>query len=965
VSHWSTPAIGMIYQIHGLAYFVLGVVAFMLPKKNKTFLFAPHLSLLAAYGMLRGIVAFFEVLKGHDFPEWLAWLDSLLLLASYVWLLEFARRAWSDVSSTARLPVLWLYGTTGLGIAMLSQWTFNPLTGLEVGSRWLVGTPAAILTGIALLAIPHPNTTRRNSVWLRVVALAFICYGLTTLVMSESDPRLPTWLPTQTNFLALFGLPVHLIRALCAVMITFGFVSLVRLAGENSQVDAVVFESNEAIAITDANTVILRVNKTFTQSTGYTAEEAIGRKINILKSGRHDQAFYAAMWDSINRTGTWQGEIWDRRKNGEIYPIWITITAVTDFGGEVIHYVSSHVDIGELKRTQQILQDKERMLSDSQRIAHIGSWSMDMGTERISWSDEMYRVFAVTPESFGHSIPAFLDRIHPDDRVAMQMWVGDCMTGKAPKELDFRIMLPDGVVRYIRGSGELQYGESQKPLRMVGSAQDITEHKLMEDELKNSEAKFRSIIEVSPVPMLLNDEQLNVIFLNPAFVRTFGYTPDDIPTLADWWLRAYPDPDCRHRVEATWQTVLEKAKKEQTDFPPLELTIRCKNNSNKTVLANAAIRQDFADEHLVILYDISQRKQFENKLNAIFNAALEGIITFDSSGLIVSANAAVETIFGYKPEQLVGFAINKLIPSSDCYLADAGKYASQIREIEGLHKNGSVIPLDLSIAEFTIDDTRYFTKIVRDVSLRKYREQQAKQHLHELAHVTRLGLISEMASGLAHEVNQPLAAISSYAQVSLNLIKTENPDLATLGEVLNKTQQQVLRAGRIIHRMREFGKLQTKQRSSTDVNALIHGAVDLCEYELKQNNISLTFALENNLPPVRVDQVQIEQVIINLIRNSVDALKNLPEKQRRHLTIQSHLIPDDAIRVRVKDNGPGLDQDQQQKILMPFYTTKAEGMGMGLSISRSLVEAHKGKFHFNSISGKGTTFYFTLPIEEA
>ena len=500
---------------------------------------------------------------------------------------------------------------------------------------------------------------------------------------------------------------------------------------------------------------------------------------------------------------------------------------------------------------------------------------------------------------------------------------------------------------------------------------DITERKAMEKELKASEAKFRSIIEVSPVPMvLLNDELINITFLNPAFVQTFGYNLDDIPTLADWWPKAYPDPDYREWVEATWQMAFEKAKQEQTDIiPPLELVIRCKNNSIKTVLVSAAvIHQNSAGMYLVILYDITQRKQIEAKLNAIFNASVEGIITIDMSDIIVSANTAVETIFGYKPEELMGCSINKLMPSSPKEINDyslvhhAGKFDGQIQEIEGIHKSGSVIPVDLSIAEYSIDNAHYSTYIVRDVSLRKHREQQDKEHLNQLAHVTRLGLMGEMASGIAHEVNQPLAAISSYTQVSLNLINTENPDLVKLTEILYKTQQQALRAGRIIHRMREFVKSHSKHLSITDVNTLIHDAVSLCSAELKQNGIKLTFRLENNLPPIDVDHIHIEQVIINLIRNSVDALQNLPAQQQRHLIIHSRLTRNNGIQVRVKDNGPGLNEEQQQKILTPFYTTKADGMGMGLSISRSLIEAHEGTLRFNSKPGKGSTFYFTLPI---
>jgi PAS domain S-box-containing protein len=503
----------------------------------------------------------------------------------------------------------------------------------------------------------------------------------------------------------------------------------------------------------------------------------------------------------------------------------------------------------------------------------------------------------------------------------------------------------------------------------VVSHENITERKIMENELKASEDKFRSIFEVSPVPMALNDEQLNITFVNPAFVQTFGYTVDDIPTLADWWPKAYPDPDYREWVKTTWQRAYEKSQREQTGIPHLELFVRCKNNSIKTVLISAAaLHHDFVSEYLIILYDITQRKQMEAKLNAIFNAAVEGIITIDMSGIIVSANTAVEAIFGYKPEELTGCGIDRIMPSwskekHDYYLTSAAKSGAKIQELEGLHKNGSVVSVDQSIAEYAIDNARYLTYIVRDVSLRKHRERKNKEHLDQLAHVTRLGLMGEMASGIAHEVNQPLTAISSYAQVSLNLINKDNPDLVKLAEVLHKTQQQALRAGRIIHRMREFVKSHAKQSSAASINTLIQDAVSLCAAELKQNSIELALQLDNDLPPIFVDHIHIEQVIINLIRNSIDALQNLAENQQRQLSIHSRLTLKNAVLVRIKDNGPGIDEDRQQKIFMPFYTTKPDGMGMGLSISRSLLEAHGGTLYFKSKSGKGCAFYFTLPTE--
>lgn len=367
--------------------------------------------------------------------------------------------------------------------------------------------------------------------------------------------------------------------------------------------------------------------------------------------------------------------------------------------------------------------------------------------------------------------------------------------------------------------------------------------------------------------------------------------------------------------------------------------------------------------------NLSKNKLMEReaKFNAIFNASVEGIITVSLDDYIVSANAAVEVIFGYKPEELKGRSIKILMPfMPELIKQNAGQQliteTGNIREVEGLHKNGKVVFLDLSIAEFSTAKERYFTHIVRDVSSRKQLEQQNREHLDQLAHVTRLGLMGEMASGIAHEVNQPLAAISNYTQASMNLIAKPNLDLVKLVDILSKTQQQALRAGKIIHRMRNFVKSHTLHRSPINLKDLIHDALDLCIPELKQNNISFKFELETDLPPVNVDKIQIEQVLINLIRNSVNAMQKQLLTQKPQLTIEAFLIDSNKIQVRVKDNGHGIEHDQQQNILTPFFTTKADGMGMGLSISRSIVEAHEGSLHFNSLPGKGATFYFTLPI---
>jgi len=183
-----------------------------------------------------------------------------------------------------------------------------------------------------------------------------------------------------------------------------------------------------------------------------------------------------------------------------------------------------------------------------------------------------------------------------------------------------------------------------------------------------------------------------------------------------------------------------------------------------------------------------------------------------------------------------------------------------------------------------------------------------------------------------------------------------------LQETLQKTEQQALRAGRVIRRMREFISTNTIHRSTININELVQDAMNLANDECQQFSIQCTAVLAKSLPCISADAVQIEQVVLNLIKNSIDVLSKLPQKTLRRLTIQTYLIAPKYIEVRVKDNGLGITETEQSKIFTPFFTTKAAGMGMGLSICQSLINSHGGELRFNSQPKKGSTFYFTLPV---
>lgn len=239
-------------------------------------------------------------------------------------------------------------------------------------------------------------------------------------------------------------------------------------------------------------------------------------------------------------------------------------------------------------------------------------------------------------------------------------------------------------------------------------------------------------------------------------------------------------------------------------------------------------------------------------------------------------------------------------------------------------------------------------------------EAQALQHQSDLAHVDRLNIMGEMASELAHELNQPLSAISTYCQAGLRIIEVPNGKPEKLVHALEQASLQAQRAGKIVHRMRRFGTKGKTNRKTTDVNSVILNATGFTEPELEKQGISQRLDLAGDLPTVTADTIQIEQVVINLLHNAIEAITTA-QTGTPVVTLSSHRT-DDYIEVAVHDNGPGIDETRMNTIFDAFYSTKTEGMGLGLAISRSIIEAHGGKLRAESQPGHGSTFSFTLPL---
>jgi two-component system, LuxR family, sensor kinase FixL len=372
-----------------------------------------------------------------------------------------------------------------------------------------------------------------------------------------------------------------------------------------------------------------------------------------------------------------------------------------------------------------------------------------------------------------------------------------------------------------------------------------------------------------------------------------------------------------------------------------------------------------------ILVDITEQTRSRAEMQAILDTAVDAIIMIDESGTIETFNAAACALFGYSRDEMIGQSVNMLMPEPHRtehdnyirhYLETGERQIIGIgRELQAVTRTGRRVPIYLAVSEILLQGQRRFTGIIRDLTEQQATRETLIEQREKLAHFGRLSIMGEMTASIAHEINQPLTAISMYAQSSLKLIQRGDPDLDKLAAALDKLNTQSLRAGAIIERIQRFARAQEIHRELLDVNELLKDLVKLAEVDARLHDVSITFDLEDGLPPVYCDAIQIQQVALNLIRNAIDAMKEIDCRNGNALAITSRLLDGGHVEVAIADQGPGVPEDQRKLMFRPFHTTKKEGMGMGLSICRTIISEHGGELAYRNHAGAGATFYFNLP----
>jgi two-component system sensor kinase FixL len=362
----------------------------------------------------------------------------------------------------------------------------------------------------------------------------------------------------------------------------------------------------------------------------------------------------------------------------------------------------------------------------------------------------------------------------------------------------------------------------------------------------------------------------------------------------------------------------------------------------------------------------------EARLRSILETAQDAIIVIDERGIMESYSVAAERLFGYEAAEALGRNVNMLMPSPyrerhDSYLDDYKKTGERRiigigRVVVGRRKDGSTFPMELTVGEASVNGRRVFTGFIRDLTERQLTQNRMQELQAELLHVSRLSDVGQMASALAHELNQPLAAIVNYVQATRRMLQTSaTPPSPRILETMDKAVTQAARAGEIIQHLRSFIRKGETERSIEDLSKMVEEATALGLVGAKESGIKVHIDLSPEALPVFIDKVQVQQVVFNLIRNSVEAVL---ESDLRELTVTTRRAEGGMAMAAVSDSGPGLAQSVVEQLFQPFVTTKEKGMGLGLSICRSIIEAHGGRLWATQNPARGVTFQFSIPMAD-
>jgi PAS domain S-box-containing protein len=677
-----------------------------------------------------------------------------------------------------------------------------------------------------------------------------------------------------------------------------------------------------------------------------------------------------------------------------------------DETGRFIGYRGVGRHITERKRADEALRDGQTKLEAAQRIAHVGWWERDYITGQVALSDEVCRIFGVQPLELPQWHDRWLKLIHPEDRPRAAEAAAAARRGDARYDVEYRVIRPNGDVRIIHSQGDVTWDQSRRPLRQFGVLQDITELRQAENELRASETRFRTFVDHATDAFYLLDEDWTVLDVNRQACHDLGYSREELigkhKSDFDVGLDDTSIRRLKQRMVAGEAITFETRhrRKDGTSFP-VEVRVGQFEQAGRRFLClvrDISQRKRVAAQHTIARV-LAEAAKVEEAGPKILEALCE-CLAWDlgtmwridrDAGVLRCAhmwiNPSVEAARFEAATRASTFQRGHGLPGQvwasrlAACIADVGQDPTFLRAStatqEGLHA-AFAFPILLGdevvgVIDFASRDIRQPDEDLLEMMsaighqigqfIERKRAENALQALQaEVAHMNRVMTMGELTASITHEVSQPLTGLVSSANACLRYLADEVRDIAAARRATERIISDGFRASEVVSRIRALARKSPERRDWVNINDTVLETVSIIRTELRRNDISLRTELNDSLPVISGDQIQLQQLFINLMTNAIEAMSTVADHPRE-LVISTERLSCDELLVRVRDTGPGLQTAKADKIFEAFFTTKPNGMGMGLKICRSIVESHGGRLWATPNHPRGAVFQFTLPIE--
>lgn len=646
----------------------------------------------------------------------------------------------------------------------------------------------------------------------------------------------------------------------------------------------------------------------------------------------------------------------ERLVHADGHAVWVDYSVdVIQFEGRPTTLVTGF-DVTERFKAEEVLRKNQANLAESQRIAHVGGWEFDPATNRVAWSDEMFRIFGFDPKTTEPSYELFLSRLHPDDRALLNA---------APFECELRMTRTDGANRILWTSGRVDLDPNGRPVRIYGAAQDITERRRAEEGLRDSEQRFRNLFTLAPVMMMSFAPDGKVRDVSNYWLQTMGYSREDIIGQEGW---GFITQESEKRLR---QAIEENERNHELVIKNMPIKGVKKDGTTIDLLSTSVADMDDRGECKgaicveINLTDLQRAeealRESEERYRALVEHAPEAIMVLDvETDRFVDANAHAATLFGWPRERLLSMGPEdfcaerqsgcKSDEELDCEVEKVLQGETRVYEMPTRTASGRTIHCQTRLSRLPAAGRKLVRITTTDIT-------ELKQLQEKVRHAEKLAAVGVLAAGVAHEIGNPLMALSQAAQ-SLERRSCDDyakNKLALIGEHID-------RISRIVRQMSNLARPQNSAKKACDLNQVIRRSVDMVRYDKRSKNSEVLYELADNLPALEVIEDELMQVFINLALNAFDAMAENPAERPRRLTIRSAAQPS-CVRISFHDSGTGVAPEIRPKLFQPFFTTKetGRGTGLGLSVSYRILQEHKGSLRLEDGGAPGAVFVMELP----